>query len=86
MENKLKSLSRKEYQNVSNDAFRIIKSTFVSRTKKFDGKSFIFFENDNFAPIVHKTSSEVYFLDVFMSYHILCLYRNWWVKLSYQSV
>lgn len=36
MENKLKSLSRKEYQNVSNDAFRIIKSTFVSRTKKFD--------------------------------------------------
>lgn len=36
METKLKSLSRKEYQNVANDAFRIIKSTFVSRTKKFD--------------------------------------------------
>ena len=43
MENKLKSLSRKEYQSVANDAFRIIKSTFVSRTKKFDGKCYISF-------------------------------------------
>ena len=42
METQLKSLSKKEYQNVANDAFRIIKSTFVSRTKKFDGKYYIF--------------------------------------------
>ena len=45
MEIKLKSLSKKEYQNVANDAFRIIKSTFVSRTKKFDGKFYSSFYN-----------------------------------------
>lgn len=36
MENKLKSLSMKEYESVADEAFRFIKSTFVSRTKKFD--------------------------------------------------
>ncbi|KAL4220516.1 Glypican-6 [Mactra antiquata] len=36
MESKLKSLSMKHYENVENEAFKFIRSTFVSRTKKFD--------------------------------------------------
>jgi len=36
MESQLKSLSMKQYGNITKDAFKFMKSTFVSRTKKFD--------------------------------------------------
>lgn len=38
MEGRLKSVSAKEYEKVADGAFKLIKSTFISRTKKFDGK------------------------------------------------
>ncbi|KAH3807254.1 hypothetical protein DPMN_135589, partial [Dreissena polymorpha] len=36
MENKLMSLSGKEFESVVDNTFKLIKNTFVSRTKKFD--------------------------------------------------
>ncbi|KAJ8310083.1 hypothetical protein KUTeg_011948 [Tegillarca granosa] len=36
MENKLRSLSLKEYNHIVDEAFKYIRSTFVSRTRKFD--------------------------------------------------
>jgi len=38
MESKLVSLSGKEYETVVDATFKFIKSTFISRTKKFDGE------------------------------------------------
>jgi len=42
MEERLKSVSMKEFENVTDAAFKLIKSTFISRTKKFDGKYMYF--------------------------------------------
>lgn len=38
MESKLKDLSAREYTRIVGEAFRYAKSTFVTRTRKFDGK------------------------------------------------
>lgn len=38
MESKLKDLSAREYSKIVGEAFRYAKSTFVTRTRKFDGK------------------------------------------------
>lgn len=38
MEGKLKALSAREYSNIIGDAFRYAKNTFITRTRKFDGK------------------------------------------------
>ena len=38
MEQKLRSLSKKEYDKYLDEAYRYVKTTFTSRTKKFDGK------------------------------------------------
>ena len=38
MEIKLRELSAKEYDSLVDQSFRYVQSTFVSRTRKFDGK------------------------------------------------
>lgn len=65
MENKLKSLSTKEFDAVSNEAFKFMKTTFVSRTKKFD---------EFFTELLEKSQRELH--DMFVRTYGLLYQQN----------